>query len=145
MDKSVSWDSQTKTDPYTFSILYSKRHLCLALSSRGYVEASTSFLFRYGGILFCCCSKGKERKVKSLSHVRLCDPVDCSLPGSSPEYWSGLPFPKSVISVIVPLNVTSLAFREIGHFMKCLPLQQYAVAGKFLLLVYALEAVYYLS
>lgn len=58
---------------------------------------------------------------------------------------SGLPFPKSVISVIVPLNVTSLAFREIGHFMKCLPLQQYAVAGKFLLLVYALEAVYYLS
>ena len=25
----------------------------------------------------------KERKEKSLSHVRLCDPVDCSLPGSS--------------------------------------------------------------
>ena len=33
-------------------------------------------------------------KVKSLSHVRLCDPMDCSLPGSSiQEYWSGLPFP----------------------------------------------------
>jgi len=143
MDKSVSWDSQTKRDPYTFSILYSKRHLCLALSSRDYVEASTSFLFRYGGILFCC-SKGKERKVKLLGRVRLCDPVHCSLPGSSPEYWSGLPFPKPVIPVIVPLNVTSLAFREIGHFMKCLPLQQYAVAGKFLLLVYALEAVHYL-
>ena len=25
----------------------------------------------------------KERKEKSLSHVRLCDPMDCSLPGSS--------------------------------------------------------------
>ena len=35
-------------------------------------------------------------------------------------------------------------YAEIGHFMKCLPLQQYAVAGKFLLLVYALEAVHYL-
>ena len=36
----------------------------------------------------------------SLSHVQLfCDPMDCSLPGSSvhgisrQEYWSGLPFP----------------------------------------------------
>ena len=34
-----------------------------------------------------------------LSHVRLCDPRDCSPPGSSvhgfprQEYWSGLPFP----------------------------------------------------
>ena len=25
----------------------------------------------------------KEVKVKSLSHVQLCDPMDCSLPGSS--------------------------------------------------------------
>ena len=37
--------------------------------------------------------------VKSLSRVRLCDPMNCSLPGSSihgfsrQEYWSGLPFP----------------------------------------------------
>ena len=37
--------------------------------------------------------------MKSLSHVRLCDLTDCSLPGSSvhgifrQEYWSGLPFP----------------------------------------------------
>ena len=36
--------------------------------------------------------------VKSLSHVRLCDPMDCSLPGSSihgivqAQCWSGLPF-----------------------------------------------------
>ena len=36
---------------------------------------------------------------KSLSSVQLCDPMDCSLPGSSSmgfcrqEYWSGLPFP----------------------------------------------------
>ena len=38
-------------------------------------------------------------KVKLLSHVRLCDPMDCSLPGfsvhgfSRREYWSGLLFP----------------------------------------------------
>ena len=38
-------------------------------------------------------------KGKLLSRVRLCDPMDCSLPGSSvhgilqQEYWSGLPFP----------------------------------------------------
>ena len=76
-----------------------------SFSSRGYVEASTSFLFRYGGILFCCCSRFP---------------------------------PKPVVSLIVPLNVTSLAFREIGCFMKCLPLQQYAMTGRFLLLVYAL-------
>ena len=37
-------------------------------------------------------------KVKSLSRVRLCDPVDCSLSAfsvhgfSRREYWSGLPF-----------------------------------------------------
>ena len=44
--------------------------------------------------------KGVKVKVKSFSHVpTLCDPVDCSLPGSSvhgisrQEYWSGLPFP----------------------------------------------------
>ena len=36
---------------------------------------------------------------KSLSRVQLCDPMDCSLPGSSSmgfsrqEYWNGLPFP----------------------------------------------------
>jgi len=38
-------------------------------------------------------------EVKSLSHVRLCDPMDCSLPGSSlhgilqARVQSGLPFP----------------------------------------------------
>ena len=37
--------------------------------------------------------------MKSLSRVQLCDPMDCSLLGSSDheifqaEYWSGLPFP----------------------------------------------------
>ena len=41
----------------------------------------------------------EKEKVKSLSCVQLCDPRDCSLPGSSiqefsrQEYWSGLPFP----------------------------------------------------
>ena len=36
---------------------------------------------------------------RSLSHVRLCDPMDCSPPGSSvhgilqARYWSGFPFP----------------------------------------------------
>ena len=43
--------------------------------------------------------KKKKVKVKSLSRVRLCDPMDGSPPGSSiqgfsrQEYWSGLPFP----------------------------------------------------
>ena len=38
-------------------------------------------------------------KVKSLSRVQLCDPMDCSLPAplsmgfSRQEYWNGLPFP----------------------------------------------------
>ena len=37
--------------------------------------------------------------VRTLSHVQLCDSMDCSLPGPSvhgiprQEYWSGLPFP----------------------------------------------------
>ena len=40
-----------------------------------------------------------EVKWKSLSRVRLCNPMDCSPPGSSvyrilqAKYWSGLPFP----------------------------------------------------
>ena len=43
--------------------------------------------------------KWKKVKVKSLSRVRLCDPMDCSLPGfsvtgfSRQEYWSGVPLP----------------------------------------------------
>ena len=39
--------------------------------------------------------KGKERKVKSLSHVWLCDTMDCipSMGFSRQEYWSGLSFP----------------------------------------------------
>ena len=44
--------------------------------------------------------KGKERKVMSLSHVQLCDPMGYSLYQdplsmgfSRQEYWSGLPFP----------------------------------------------------
>ena len=49
-----------------------------------------------------CMSEGGQRvkvKVKSLSRVWLCDPMDCSLSGSSvmgfskQECWSGLPFP----------------------------------------------------
>ena len=41
----------------------------------------------------------KDHKVKLLSCVQLCNPIDRSLPGSSvdgifqQEYWSGLPFP----------------------------------------------------
>ena len=41
--------------------------------------------------------KESERKVKSLSRVRLCYPMDCSPPSmgfSRQEYWSGVPFPK---------------------------------------------------
>ena len=48
-------------------------------------------------LFFLRLAEGKV-KVKSLSRVQtLCDPVDCSLPGSMrfsrQEYWSGLPFP----------------------------------------------------
>ena len=40
----------------------------------------------------------QRKKVKLLSCVRLCDPMDCSLPCTihgifRQEYWSGLPFP----------------------------------------------------
>ena len=46
------------------------------------------------GVSVCVC-------VRVLSHAWLCDPVDCSPPGSSvhgvswARYWSGLPFPTS--------------------------------------------------
>ena len=39
-----------------------------------------------------------DSEVKALSRVRLCDPMDCSLPAppsmefSRQEYWSGVPF-----------------------------------------------------
>ena len=43
--------------------------------------------------------KGKKESEVAQSCLTLCDPMDCSLPGSSvhgisqAEYWSGLPFP----------------------------------------------------
>ena len=44
-------------------------------------------------------SKKEKEKVESLSHMRLCDPMDPSPPGSAvpgfsrQERWTGLPFP----------------------------------------------------
>ena len=57
--------------------------------------------FLSGGILFIKLPQGVSAcmHAQSLSHVRLCDPMDSSPPGSSvngilqPEYWSGLPVP----------------------------------------------------
>ena len=52
-----------------------------------------------------------------ISHFYLCDPIDCSPPGSSihgisrQEYWSGLPFP-------TPGN---LPISGIKHISLCLP------------------------
>ena len=43
--------------------------------------------------------KQRNYMLSSFSHVRLCDPMDCSPPGSSvrgifqEEYWNELPFP----------------------------------------------------
>ena len=42
------------------------------------------------------CELNHKEEEKLLSPIRLCDPMDCDLPGSSEqEYWSGLPFPSS--------------------------------------------------
>ena len=65
----------------------------LSLGVRGLSSCTISVL------LLCTEKVPSEKKVKSLSHVRLCDLMDCSPPGSSvhefprQEYWSGLPFP----------------------------------------------------
>ena len=42
-----------------------------------------------------------DRRIYVLTHIQLCNPMNCSPPGSSvhgifrQEYWSGLPFPTS--------------------------------------------------
>ena len=51
--------------------------------------------------MFICFERKKEKKDSEVaqSYLTLCDPVDCSPPGSSAhgfsrqEYWSGLPLP----------------------------------------------------
>ena len=52
---------------------------------------------KYIYVCVCVCVCVCESEVTQ-SCLTLCDPMDCSLPGSSPgfsrqEYWSGLPFP----------------------------------------------------
>ena len=47
--------------------------------------------------------QNENESVKSLNHVRLCDPMDCSLPGSSVHgilqariiEWVAIPFPRA--------------------------------------------------
>ena len=52
-----------------------------------------------GSSAFCSLSPKCRSVLSRFSRVRLCNPMDCSLPGSSvhgilqQEYWSGLPFP----------------------------------------------------
>ena len=53
---------------------------------------------------FCVCAQSCQT---------LCNPVDCSLPGSSvgfsrPEHWSGLPFPPQGIFLTQGLNLRIL-------------------------------------
>ena len=55
-------------------------------------QLSTNNSAHYSHKYTCACA------VSCFSCVRLCDPMDCSLPGSSvefsrPKYWSGLPSP----------------------------------------------------
>ena len=53
-----------------------------------------------------------------LSHVQLCNPMDCSPAGSSvmefsrQEYWSGLPFPSSGI---FPIQGSNLHLQDLLH------------------------------
>ena len=67
--------------------------------------------------------------MKSLSRVRLCDPMDCSLPGSSihgifqAEYWSGLLFPSpedlpdlGIEPRSPALRVDALLYEPLGKF-----------------------------
>ena len=58
----------------------------------------------------------------SQSCPSLCDPMDCSLPGSfiheffRQEYWSGLPFPSGIFP-IQGLNTGSLHCRQILYYL----------------------------
>ena len=65
-----------------------------------------------------CCLQGSQRLSVARSCLTLCDPTDCSPPGSSvnalsrQEYWSELPFPLQVIFQTHGLNLGLLHCRE---------------------------------
>ena len=82
------WDkTQKKKKKKSCGCIY----LCLCLNIKASVSHQLPSL--------CLHSKGKERKVKSLSCMTLCDPwtvayqAPPSMEVSRQEYWSGLPFP----------------------------------------------------
>ena len=67
-------------------------------SSRPSCAHAATAPWTWGCIRLDNLKERKKVKVKSLSCLTLCDPMDCSPPGSSmqfsrQEYWSGLPFP----------------------------------------------------
>ena len=73
-------------------------------ANRGQKPCGETLLWAKGDHTVGSCTPhiGENVKVKLLvtqSCLTLCDPIDCSLPGSSilgfpgQEYWSGLPFP----------------------------------------------------
>ena len=71
------------------------------------------------------------------SHLTLCNPMDCGLPGlsvqgfSRQEYWSGLPFPFSGIFLIQGLNPHFPHCRQILYHMSHLKFQLHKIIKHF--------------
>ena len=61
------------------------------------------------------CMKVKSESEVAQSCLTLCDPKDCSLPGSSvhgfsrQEYWSGVPLPSPMIMLLTTISLLFLS------------------------------------
>ena len=61
------------------------------------------------------CMKVKSESEVAQSCLSLCDPKDCSLPGSSvhgfsrQEYWSGVPLPSPMIMLLTTISLLFLS------------------------------------
>ena len=83
------------------------------------LPASTPF-----ALILCCFFYLEIVKVKSLSHVWLCDPMDCSPPGSSihgifkARVWSRLPFPSPGHLPDQGSNLSLLHYRQMLYHPK---------------------------
>ena len=66
-------------------------HICICVCVCACIQAYIN--------MYTCIHEHESESEVAQSWLTLCDPMDCSLPGSSvhgifqQEYWSGLPFP----------------------------------------------------